>query len=268
MTKLKVQEQKRRVEHKHTHTSIRTHTHTDSRRRASIVYKQEHTHTHTFTHNYTIRWINELLNLSFDYLCVCVSIICICMYMRRYRYQVFGTCKIYSKFADDVDLNLCKTQKGNKHTYIHMYGICITILHICWFMGVDICFSPKQMVFSISLLLDRWAFVKIYMRVSVCVRALKHLHTYAHTLVPVFECCSCYSCHIAKIKMYLLCELNSCIRIHIYKQIYIHRYIWMFLCTRVIYIHTCTRAYAWLNEPPSTHQQCRALKVTSVSKML
>lgn len=121
MTKLKVQEQKRRVEHKHTRTQAYAHTHTDSWRWASIVYKQEHTHTHTFTHNYTIRWINELLNLSFDYLCVCVSIMCICMYMRRYRYQVFGTCKIYRKFADDVDLNLCKTQKGNKHTYIHMY---------------------------------------------------------------------------------------------------------------------------------------------------
>lgn len=142
------------------------------------------------------------------------------VYIRRCRYQVFGTCKSYSEFADDVDLNLCKTQKGNKHTYIHMYGICITIVHICWFMGVDICFSPKQMVFSISLLPDRWAFVKIYIRVSVCVRALKHLHTYAHTLVPVFECCSCYSCHTAKIKMYLLCELNNCIYTYIYVDTY------------------------------------------------
>lgn len=149
-----------------------------------------------------------------------------CVYVYIWEGTVIK-CLVRVKFIENSPMTstwiYAKRKKAtNTRTYICMYGICITIVHICWFMGVDICFSPKQMVFSISFLLDRWAFVKIYMRVSVCVRALKHLHTYAHTHVPVFECCSCYSCHIAKIKMYLLCELNSCIRTYIYKQISIY----------------------------------------------
>lgn len=50
--------------------------------RQLFINKNIHIQTQKLTHNFTIRCINELLNLSFVYLCVCVyDRVCACVYV-------------------------------------------------------------------------------------------------------------------------------------------------------------------------------------------